>query len=238
MLNTYSSIPKTPYLDFEKTLDIWQFSLENPLKEEELSILSEDETLRASRFLFEKHQRRFSVARTRLRQILAQYIHQEPASLNFHYSTQGKPFLKSALQFNLSHSKDTALLAVCLDYPVGIDIEYYSSRPFIGIGQQLFSETENQTLETLPNMLKPLCFFHLWAQKEAVIKAVGTGLSYPTASISVPVLPPTQQVLIQTIDGQTWKVDAFSPLLAARAAICYHPEIARVRYGVFDESST
>ncbi len=234
MLNTYLPIPQNPQLDFQKTLDIWQFSLNRKLDSTELASLSMDEQSRASRFLFEKHQRRFKVGRVRLRQILAQYLNQDPANLNFNYGKEGKPFLNDFLEFNLSHSGEIALLAVCLDYPVGIDIEIYSSRSFIGVGEQVFSDHENAILKKLPNKLKPLCFFHLWAQKEAVIKAVGKGFSYPTQSIQVPFLPPTQQADLQTLDGHQWKIDAFSPEVATRAAVCYHPEIQRIRYGVYD----
>ena len=234
MLNTYSPIPKAPHTHLEMTLDIWQFSLKTSCLPHELQILSEDEHIRWKRFYFERHQRRFSVARVRLRQILAKYLEEDPAKLNFHYESHGKPYLSSSLQFNLSHSEDVALLAICLKYPVGIDIEFYSARPFLGIGRHLFSEEENQALSYLPNALKPLCFFHLWAQKEAVIKAVGTGLSYPTPSITVPTLPPTSQHTLETLDGQSWKVDAFSPVINARAAVCYHPSISTIRYGRYE----
>ena len=233
MLNSYLPIPRTSPIDLKTSLDIWQFSLKTPCHNDELKCLSEDERARAQRFYFERHRRRFNVARVRLRQILARYLNEHPATLNFQYHAHGKPYLTSALQFNLSHSEDLALLAVCLDHPVGIDIEFYSARPFIGIGQHLFSDEENHVLKTLPHTLKPLCFFHLWAQKEAVIKAVGTGLSYPTPSIVVPTLPPTHQHMLKTLDGQSWKIDAFSPVISARAAVCYHPSISKIRYGVY-----
>ena len=149
-MNTYLPIPQTPHIKLDMALDIWQFSLSTPCTSDELKILSEDERTRASRFYFERHQRRFSVARVRLRQILARYLKKAPAELEFHYESHGKPYLTSPLQFNLSHSKDLALLAVCFDHPVGIDIEFYSARPFLGIGRHLFSEEENQTLSKLP----------------------------------------------------------------------------------------
>lgn len=231
MLNTYLSIPKQPHLHFQKTLDIWQVNLKDHPHPDEIDLLSEDEHLRANRFYFERHRRRFTTARIRLRQILATYLDANPAKLEFHYTSYGKPYLKNCeLQFNLSHSKDIALLAINLTYSVGIDIEFYSTRPFLGLGRNLFSEQENEVLKKIPDALKPLCFFHLWAQKEAVIKAVGIGLSYPTATIQLPCLPSTYQHAIQTLDGQSWKVDGFSPILGARAAVCYHPSISTIRY--------
>jgi 4'-phosphopantetheinyl transferase len=232
----YFEIPPDPLIDFEFSLDIWQFNLAVPYSKKELNTLSEDEKTRAKRFYFDHHRHRFEIGRIRLRQILSQYLHDAPEKLSFHYEKHGKPYLNNALQFNLSHSRDLALLAICLNHSVGVDLEFYSPRPFLGIGQQVFSEKENRILSDLPKALKPLCFFHLWAQKEAVIKAVGTGLSYPTQLIQVPVLPPTKAEPIQTIDDMYWKIDAFSPALGARAAVCYDPSITKIRYKIYEQS--
>lgn len=232
MLNLYPPIPKQPAPLPKKTLDIWQFSLKDSCLLHEEAYLSADEKVRAARFHFAHHQHRFKISRVRLREILAMYLNKNPATLHFQYHTHGKPYLENALQFNLTHSKDLALLAIC-HYPVGIDLEFYSARPFLNMGKNIFSTSENNTLKHLPDALKPLCFFHLWAQKEAVVKAVGLGLTYPTERIDVPTLPSTFQHQHTTIDNQHWKIDTFSPKLAARAAVCYHPEITHIRKGIY-----
>ncbi len=106
-------------------IDIWQFSLLD-IPQGALSLLDYDERERAFRFHFTRHQRRFIVARAMLRNILARYLNQDPRELTLSYQKHGKPFIPHGLQieFNLSHSKDMALLAVGKTVPLGIDIEY------------------------------------------------------------------------------------------------------------------
>lgn len=63
------------------------------------------------------------------------------------------------LQFNISHTGEMAILAVGKTYPIGVDIERYSARPYEGIGKNLFSEQEYQELKKAHQSLKPALFF-------------------------------------------------------------------------------
>lgn len=225
-----------PVLD-TKCIDIWQFSLKS-ITEEAQSLLNEEEKNRANRFHFERHQRRFAAARSKLRQILASYlvpeinIDEKARDLQFSYNDYGKPQLisDSGLEFNLSHSGDLALLAVGKDFPVGIDLEFFSDRPLQGIAKNLFSEQELEVFLKLPDFYQPQAFFHVWAQKEAFIKACGMGLSYPTQRFSVPVLPPTGAEIEDPLHQTHWKMTSFMPLPACAAAVCYHPLIERINF--------
>jgi 4'-phosphopantetheinyl transferase len=169
-------------------IDIWQFSLNETLAQS-ATILNADELSRAARFYFERHQRRFATARTRVREILGAYLGLPAATLEFTYNQYGKPEVINSqqLQFNVSHSGEIALLAIGKTFPLGVDLEQYSARPYIGIAKQLFSPTEQTLLKNSPSRLKPALFFHIWAQKEAFIKACGLGLSYPTETFTVPI---------------------------------------------------
>jgi len=212
-------------------IDIWQYPLHIEFAKAK-SLLNDAEIIRANRYHFARHQRRFTVARSVMRLILARYLNVNPEELEFGYNPQGKPFLSNAptLQFNLSHAGDWALLAVGSGAPLGIDLEFFSARPYEGIGSHIFSARENQSLQQLPASLKPLGFFHLWAQKEALIKACGLGLSYPTKQFDVPLLPPAQITLVDPKFNHTWQISSFMPEAACCAAICYHPDIQEVRY--------
>ena len=58
--------------------------------------------------------------------ILAGYLCIEPERVKFGYTTHGKPFLlnfPAGIQFNLSHSHGFMVAAVCLNSPIGVDIE-------------------------------------------------------------------------------------------------------------------
>jgi 4'-phosphopantetheinyl transferase len=85
-------------------IDIWEFPLHTEFTKAS-ALLSNDETTRARRFHFARHQRRYTVARAMLRLILAHYLQLSPAKLEFTYNSHGKPGLSdSPLEFNLSHS--------------------------------------------------------------------------------------------------------------------------------------
>jgi 4'-phosphopantetheinyl transferase len=216
----------------ETRIDLWQFSLESEVPNAK-NILNAEEIARAQRFYFSPHQRRFSTARATLRIILGRYLNINPAYLEFTYNPQGKPkVINSAkLQFNLSHSADLALLAVGKGFPMGIDIERYSARPYQGIAKNSFSNQEVEEFMKAPSALKPALFFHIWSQKEAFIKACGLGLSYPTKEFNVPTTIPTKQLVDDPLNNITWHLRSFMPQIAYSGALCCHPAIREIRYG-------
>lgn len=212
-------------------IDIWLYPLHDDSPEAG-DCLSPDEQQRAARFYFPRHQRRFTNAHAVLRMILARYLGDQPSQLAFTTGKKGKPELLKTpfLQFNLSHSGDMALLAVGQDHPLGIDLEHFSARPYIGIGEQLFSKQENQALRAAPPALIALTFFNIWAQKEAFIKACGLGLSYPTQQFDVPILSPYPQMVADSLHQRSWNIMSFMPHIACCASLCYDPAIQNIRY--------
>ena len=185
----------------------------------------------ANRFHFPRHHRRFIVARAMMRTILANYLNEKPEQLDFSYNQHGKPLINHPhrIEFNLSHSDDLALLAIGQYFPLGVDLEYFSARPYEGIGKNLFSIAEINELSRQPNSLKSLVFFHIWAQKEAFIKACGMGLAYPTEQFTVPALASMDSDIFDSLHGNAWKMKSFMPKIACSAALCYNPEVTVLR---------
>lgn len=170
------------------TIDLWTWPLSPGDGEIERlgALLSEDERARAARFVFDRHRERFIVARGRLRQILGGLVARPPEDLRFAYGDHGKPTLggiHGAPHFNLSHSEDIAALAVS-DLELGVDIE--AVRPLKeDVAGRFFSAAEIAALAQLRESERLDGFYRCWTRKEAVIKALGTGLSLPLKSFDV-----------------------------------------------------
>jgi 4'-phosphopantetheinyl transferase len=185
-----------------KHVDIWRLSLDlsaDSVKSLE-STLSADETKRAARFHFEVDKNRFIVAHGVLRRIIGRYLQCDPAELTFSVNDYGKPALvNSALEFNLSHSGDFALIAVTQGRKIGVDVERI--RQGISshvIAQQYFSKSEVAELQTLPLEQRVNGFFTCWTRKEAYIKAQGLGLALPLESFDVSLTPGQPAILRAT----------------------------------------
>ncbi|MEI6095002.1 MAG: 4'-phosphopantetheinyl transferase superfamily protein [Gammaproteobacteria bacterium] len=219
-------------------IDLWQYPLEALWAGAE-SLLNTDELQRAHRYHFERHRRRFTLARALLRLILARYLNVAPHDLDFATNDYGKPYLNhsSQIQFNLSHSRDLALLAIGQHYPLGVDLEFFSSRPFQGISNMMFSPQEIQDYAHMQPSMRSLTFFHVWAQKEAFIKACGMGLSYPTKTFDVPVGSPENSNIVDNRHAASWHMRSFMPKIACYAAVCHHPTIQTVRFRVLSKDA-
>jgi 4'-phosphopantetheinyl transferase len=166
-------------------------------------LLSPDERERAKRFIFQKHRRRFIVARAVLRELLGRYLNQEPDRMRFVYGPEGKPALaetgSGSVRFNLSHSEALALYAFVRGREVGIDLEWINPRvAFEELAERFFTPVEASALRALPERAREAAFFACWTRKEAYMKAVGKGLSLPTQDFEVTLAPGEPAELIST----------------------------------------
>lgn len=100
----------------------------------------------------------------------------------------GKPWLPEHpwLRFNLSHSGQSAAIALCKDYEVGVDLEKVSANVAAkkAIARRFFHPDEQRWL-ALDEANYLTRFTRLWSIKEAWLKARGTGLTKPLASFCV-----------------------------------------------------
>jgi 4'-phosphopantetheinyl transferase len=169
--------------------------------------LTSQERQRAAKFINPIHGDRWIVARGYLRQILSQYLDLTPAEIVFSYGTQGKPEIEgNELQFNLSHSGDQAVYGFSAKHPVGIDLEYIHPIAAAELVDRFFSATEQAIFHHLPVFCQQAAFFHAWTQKEAYLKACGTGLSTPLDQIQVSIDPATPAAIISAPTDQSWQI--------------------------------
>ena len=101
----------------------------------------------------------------------------EPEGREIRAGKFGKPYLPGApaFQFNLSHSGERVLCAVC-DRPVGGDVERIE-RDLTGLARRFFHPEEQAALAAVPEEERNALFVRLWTRKESYLKAKGTGIS-------------------------------------------------------------
>jgi 4'-phosphopantetheinyl transferase len=169
--------------------------------------LTPQESQRAAKFINPTHGDRWIVARGYLRQILSQYLNCNPAQIGFRLGEQGKPAVEgSQIQFNLSHSHDRAVYGISAKFPIGIDLEYIHPLPAADLVDRFFSPAEQAIFHSLPIDSQQAAFFHAWTQKEAYLKACGTGLSTPLDRIEVSIDPTTPAAIISSPIAGIWQI--------------------------------
>jgi 4'-phosphopantetheinyl transferase len=152
-----------------------------------ITLLDSDERARAARFRFARDRRRFVVRRGRARQWLAEAAGGNPARLRFTADAHGKPMLADGPHFSLSHSGETMMLAIG-DAELGCDVEAIDpALDWPPLARSFFSDAENAALAALAPEAARTAFFACWSRKEAFIKALGLGLSYPLDAFTVSV---------------------------------------------------
>lgn len=157
-----------------------------------VALLSVDERERMGRFHLAPHRHRYAAAHGQLRLILSAYLACSPAQLQFVTTTYGKPALTNGgdVCFNLSHAGDQMLVGVVRGRAIGVDMEQI--RPDLAtseIASHYFSRVEQGAFQAVPDAQKSQAFFNAWTRKEAFIKAIGEGLSFPLADFDVTLVP-------------------------------------------------
>jgi len=148
--------------------------------------LSEDELARQGRFLFERHQHAFLIARALVRGTLSRYAPAiRPAQWRFLIGEFGRPEidlrsapeLQPGLRFNLSHTDGRAVIALARG-EIGVDVEARGRRGDLrGIARHFFAKPEVEALCDLQGPALAERFFDTWTLKEAYMKARGIGIS-------------------------------------------------------------
>ena len=173
---------------------------DGPYHEELASLLSSDERDRAERFHFNRDCSRFTTTRAALRLLIGKYLSASPQEITFAYSGYGKPRLSDdvGFQFNVSHTKDMAMFAFTRIGEVGIDVERHRQVKMLdGMAERCLAAPQYQQFSSLTDEAKESAFFRFWTRKEAVIKAVGLGLSQPLKDFDVSFLEGEEASLLR-----------------------------------------
>jgi len=130
-----------------------------------------------------------------MRGALGRYLGQPPSTITILRTCSGcgrlhgKPRLAPRLgpiELSVSHGGDRVVVAVTWDTPVGVDVEPISADlPVDKLLPQVLTPREAEALNGLSGMGRVTGFLTYWTRKEAVVKALGEGLTMPMAGFQV-----------------------------------------------------
>src|SRR5690606_13726055 len=94
------------------------------------------------------------------------------------------------LYFNLSHAENLLYIAVSGESEVGVDIEKVKLRRRLeGLAERSFSPRDLAHFCSIHPHEQAQVFYHLWVQKEAVVKCLGRGIAHGLSSFTVAPYP-------------------------------------------------
>lgn len=157
--------------------------------------LTDEERARADRRVTAELTRRAVLSRAHLRAALGRALGRSPGDVSLAVGAHGRPEFgdpadAARIDFNVSHTEDIWVVALARRGPIGIDIE--APRPSTerdALAERWFSAAEHAAFRALPAERREEAFFRTWTQKEAFLKARGSGLATPLAAFDVEVDP-------------------------------------------------
>lgn len=185
----------TPMATAIPGLALWLCPLDAPASALEVlaATLSPAERARSGRLGSEALRARYVVGRATLRALLATALGMLPAAVPLRRGHRGRPELDlpgRLLDFNVSHTRDVALIAVLRDAPattrVGVDVEHLDRE--LGadrLARRYLTARERSSFAALAADARRRRFLQLWTCKEAMSKATGDGLRAPMNLLDV-----------------------------------------------------
>jgi 4'-phosphopantetheinyl transferase len=175
--------------DEQGTVVVWRVDLrlgEPP----DWTLLDARERAVADAFVHADDRERYGRTHCALRMLLSDLLDIAPTDVPIAVGTSGKPFLAGAVQrvtFNLSHSRNTALIAIGRAAEIGIDVE--DDDGCDDYSEMIDTVFDRVTAERLhreePGRRRQL-FLRGWTRKEAVAKALGSGFLIDPRRFEVP----------------------------------------------------
>lgn len=150
-----------------------------------LEVLSADEEERRRRFDRPVDARNFAVGRAILRALMAERLRCRPAEVGFERGPDGKPSVAGGeAHFSFSRSAGHALVAISSQGPLGVDLERdVFMDDAVRLARRRFTARESRLVDSSERAHET--FLRIWTRKEALLKALGRGLTVPLDSVEV-----------------------------------------------------
>ena len=166
--------------------------------------------------------------------LLAAALAQPASTLKHARGAHGRPYLEAsdAPHYNLSHTRDAALVAIAHGAAVGVDLEApravarreaLLARFFVAHERDAIAASDD------PGRL----LLHAWAGKEAMVKAIGRGIAYGLARVEL-AFAHERVAGLAALDGPAsdagpWSVCSFEVPGGRLGAVAWHGGTRRLR---------
>lgn len=162
-------------------ISLWRVDLtfDVSLDDAAFSSLSEDERVRARKYLRHEDALRFATVRVALREQLARRLGIAPHAVSFSRDADRRPRLANSnlVDFNVSHAGSHGLIAMSRVRRVGVDIEHRRARfDWRSVASLTLDPAERTWLEGLDITQQGTAFYDAWVAKEALVKTTGVGI--------------------------------------------------------------
>ncbi|HSD64457.1 MAG TPA: 4'-phosphopantetheinyl transferase superfamily protein [Ignavibacteriaceae bacterium] len=161
------------------------------------------------------------ISKVIVKDIISKYLGVNSDQIKYSYNRFGKPVLPEdinfpGLNFNISHSESLGIIALVKQKQIGVDLERIIDLADLDdIIKLCFSKNEQGFFKDLEGLEKTKLFYKVWTGKEAFIKAIGKGFSFPLENISFELNINKEIIISEISDFQDnidkWHVYNFSP---------------------------
>lgn len=150
---------------------------------------------------------------------------------------RGKPYAPAlaGIDFNLSHARDHALIAIARAQPIGVDLERIDRKlDAHDLARRFFSKREAAALDALPEARRATAFLRLWTCKEAVLKALGAGISFGLDRVAFDLDAAGSPSALADVDPEAgeaagWRVTLLEPGPGFLGAVAWHGAPRQIR---------
>ncbi|MGF6571900.1 4'-phosphopantetheinyl transferase [Paraburkholderia sp. GAS333] len=162
-------------------ISLWRVDLafHVSLDNDAFSSLSDDERIRARKYLRHEDTLRFATVRVALREQLARRLGIAPHAVRFTHDSDRRPRLANStlVDFNVSHAGSHGLIAMSPVRRVGVDIEHRRAQfDWRSVAPLTLDPAEKAWIEGLEIAQQNVAFYDAWVAKEALVKTTGVGI--------------------------------------------------------------